>query len=59
MTDYEAMRALLHSQGMDYKAAGTFVKKLKEDEESFVVSSEKKEWALKHGFFPGRIELYR
>ena len=59
MTDYEAMRAVLHSQGMDYKAAGTFVKKLKEDEESFVVSSEKKEWALKHGFFPGRMELYR
>lgn len=58
MTDYEKLRSVLHKQGMDYKAAGTFVQKLKEDEENFSIKEEKKIWALKNGYFPGRVELY-
>lgn len=58
MTDYEKLRSILHKQGMDYKAAGTFVQKLEEDEENFSIPQEKKIWALRYGFFPGRVELY-
>lgn len=59
MTDYEELRDLLHNQGMDYKVSGTFVQKLKEDEENFIIPEERKKWALQHGFFPGRTELYQ
>lgn len=44
---------------MDYRWAGMFVKKLRDDEMAFPVQDEeKKRWALERGFFPGRIELY-
>lgn len=33
-------------------------KKLRDDEIAFQMSDEEKEWALKRGFFPGRIKLY-
>ncbi len=58
MTNYGVMRSILVDQGMDLKVSATFVDKLREDEENFRVSNEQRLYALKHGFFPGRIELY-
>lgn len=59
MTNYEKMRKILCEQGMDYKSSGTFVKNFKGDEEVYKdFSEDKKQWALKKGFFPGKIELY-
>ena len=44
---------------MDYRWAGMFVKKLRDDEQAFPVTDVyKKRWALERGFYPGRIELY-
>jgi hypothetical protein len=43
---------------MDYKWASMFVKKLKDDENEFVADEKTKEWALKKGFYPGRVEMY-
>lgn len=59
MTDYDLLLEKIRALGMDYRWAGMFVKKLRDDENAFPVDDlEKKKWALERGFFPGRIELY-
>lgn len=58
MTDYKLLLKKLRDYGMDYKWAKMFVKKLADDEKAFYATDEQKEWALKRGFFPGRVELY-
>ena len=58
-TDYEKLLSEIRALGMDYRWAGMFVKKLKDDEDAFPVESEeKKKWALERGFYPGRVDLY-
>lgn len=58
-TNYEKLLDLVRQCGMDYRWAGMFVKKLKDDENAFPVEDpERKRWALLRGFYPGRIELY-
>ncbi len=57
MTDYELLLEKMRKLGMNYKWAISFVKRLKEDEENFIVSESDKRWALERGFYPGRIEL--
>lgn len=45
--------------GIDYRWAGMFVKKFRDDENAFPVAGEdKKKWALERDFYLGRIELY-
>ena len=59
MTNYDKLLEKMRAFGMDYRWAGMFVKKLKDDEAAFPVDDEeKKKWALERGFYPGRIELY-
>ena len=59
MTDYDLLLEKIRAIGMDYRWAGMFVRKLRDDENAFPVADEaKKRWALEHGFYPGRIELY-
>ncbi len=59
MTNYDLLLEKIRALGMDYRWAGMFVKKLKDDEVAFpVADDEKKRWALERGFYPGRIELY-
>lgn len=59
MTNYDVFLEKMRAIGMDYRWSKMFVKKLKDDEEAFVVEDEKKKyWALERGFFPGRLELY-
>ena len=58
MTNYNLLTDLIREQGMDYKWAKMFVKKLSDDEKAFQLTDKEKEWALKRGFFPGRIKLY-
>ena len=58
MTNYEKLLALLQENNMDKKWSKMFVKKLADDEKAFVVDEKTKEWALKRGFYPGRVELY-
>jgi len=57
-TDYEKMLALARENGMDFKWARMFVKKLADDEKAFQVDEATKQWAMERGFFPGRVELY-
>ena len=58
-TNYELLLEKMRAIGMDYRWAGMFVKKLRDDEKAFPVADEgKKKWALERGFYPGRIELY-
>lgn len=58
-TNYEVLIEKIRTLGMDYRWAGMFVKKLRDDEQAFPVEDEdKKRWALEKGFYPGRIELY-
>jgi len=57
-TDYEQLLGLLRQNGMDFKWAKMFVKKLADDEKAFQVDEETKRWAMERGFFPGRVELY-
>ena len=58
-TNYEVLLEKIRNLGMDYRWAGMFVKKLKDDEAAFPVTDEsQKRWALEKGFYPGRIELY-
>ena len=58
-TNYNVLLDKIRALGMDYRWAGMFVKKLKDDEAAFPVEdAEKKKWALERGFYPGRIELY-
>lgn len=58
MTDYELLLSLLRDEGMDFKWAKMFVKKLSDDESAFPTDDHVKEWALSRGFYPGRVELY-
>ena len=59
MTNYDLLLEKNRALGMDYRWAGMFVKKLKDDENAFPVEDlEKRHWALERGFYPGRIELY-
>lgn len=58
MTNYEKLLTEVRELGMDYKWAKMFVKKLSNDEREFPVSEEARNWALKKGFFPGRVSLY-
>ncbi|MDO4836539.1 MAG: sugar-transfer associated ATP-grasp domain-containing protein [Clostridia bacterium] len=57
-TDYDRLLALVREGGMDYKWAAMFVKKLIDDENEYLVDDQTKEWALKRGFYPGRVEMY-
>lgn len=58
-TNYDLLIEKMRALGMDYRWAGMFVKKLRDDENAFpVADEEKKKWALERGFYPGRIELY-
>lgn len=60
MVDYDLFLEKIRDIGMDYRWSKMFVKKLKDDEKAFPVeNSEIKEWALKRGFYPGRVELYK
>lgn len=58
MTNYDVMLEEVRKLGMDYKWAKMFVKKLADDEAAFPVKDEEKIWALKRGFYPGRVILY-
>ena len=57
-TDYDKLLSLVRESGMDYKWAAMFVKKLADDEKQYLADAKTKEWALKKGFYPGRVELY-
>lgn len=58
-TNYDNLLERIRVLGMDYRWAGMFVKKLRDDEAAFPVSDPaEKKWALERGFYPGRIELY-
>lgn len=58
-TNYDKLLEKIRGLGMDYRWAGMFVKKLRDDENAFpVADEEQKKWALERGFYPGRIELY-
>lgn len=58
-TNYDVLIEKIRALGMDYRWAGMFVKKLRDDENAFPVDDiEKRKWALERGFYPGRIELY-
>lgn len=58
-TNYDVLLEKIRNLGMDYRWAGMFVKKLRDDENAFPVHDiEKKKWAIERGFYPGRIELY-
>ena len=58
MTNYDVFLEKVRALGMDYKWAKMFVKKLSDDEKAFPATKEQAEWALKRGFYPGRVELY-
>lgn len=58
-TNYEVLLEKIRALGMDYRWAGMFAKKLKDDEQQFPVSDEQqKRWALERGFYPGRVGIY-
>ena len=58
MTNYELFLEKVRALGMDYRWAKMFVKKLSDDEKAFPATKETAEWALKRGFYPGRVQLY-
>ena len=58
MTNYDKLLEEVRNLGMDFKWAKMFVKKLSNDEKEFPVSEEERKWALKRGFYPGRVSLY-
>lgn len=58
MTSYDVMLEKVRQAGMEYRWSHMFVKKLADDEKAFPVSKEEAEFALKHGFYPGRVALY-
>ena len=58
MTNYDLLIEEVRKLGMDYKWSKMFVKKLRDDEIAFEMTDAEKEWAMKKGFFPGRIKLY-
>lgn len=58
-TNYDLLLNKMREIGMDYRWAGMFVKKLRDDENAFPVNDDNiKKWALERGFYPGRVELY-
>lgn len=57
-TDYDCLLELVRQNGMDYKWAEMFVKKLKDDENEYSVDDDTKKWALERGFYPGRVPMY-
>jgi len=57
-TDYDKLLELVRANGMDFKWARMFVKKLADDEKAFPADEETRRWALERGFYPGRVELY-
>ncbi len=57
-TDYDRLLELVRKNGMDYKWATMFVKKLADDERAYFADEETKRWALERGFYPGRVEMY-
>jgi len=58
MTNYDVMLEKVRQAGMEYRWSRMFVKKLRDDEQAFQVSPQEAEFALKHGFYPGRVALY-
>lgn len=58
MIDYEQLLKEVRDLGMDHKWANMFIKKMIDDESFFNVSKEEALWAIKRGFYPGRIKLY-
>ena len=58
MTNYDTMLQKVREAGMEYRWSRMFVKKLADDEKAFPVSEKEAEFALKHGFYPGRVALY-
>lgn len=58
MTNYDLLLEKVRELGMDYRWSKMFVKKLSDDEKAFPVSAEEAEWAIKRGFYPGRVLLY-
>lgn len=58
MTNYDKLLEKVRELGMDYRWSKMFVKKLSDDEKAFPVSAEEAEWALRRGFYPGRVALY-
>jgi len=58
MTNYQRLLNMVRARGMDAKWATMFVNKLSEDEEAFPTDDYIRRWALRRGFFPGRVELY-
>ena len=58
MTNYDVLLEKMREAGMDYRWSRMFVKKLSDDEKAFPVSGEEAAFALKHGFYPGRVTLY-
>jgi hypothetical protein len=59
MLNYDLFLEKMRATGMDYRWSTMFVKKLRDDENAFIVTDKKKkQWALERGFYPGRIELY-
>lgn len=58
MTNYDLLLEKIREVGMEYRWSRMFVKKLSDDEKAFPVTKEQAEFALKHGFYPGRVALY-
>lgn len=58
MTNYESLTESLRAMGMDYKWTKMFVKKFADDERAFSMTPDEIEWAIRKGFFPGKIKLY-
>lgn len=58
MTNYDVLLEKVRAAGMEYRWSRMFVKKLADDEKAFPVSTEEAAFALKHGFYPGRVALY-
>lgn len=58
MTDYNKLLELIRNAGMNYRWAGMFVKKFEEAERTFTGTDEEINWAIKHGFYPGKVQFY-
>ena len=58
MTNYNVMYDLLVEEGMQKKIAKLFIKKFQIEEEGYKAPVDVKEWAMRRGFFPSRVELY-
>lgn len=58
MTNYNKLLDSMRAAGMDYRWAGMFVKKFEEAERTFSTTPEETEWAIKRGFYPGKVQFY-